>query len=46
MLKTTITQSHKRLHLFSLDSTTVYIGHSQINNSSPWPMGVPRLHFP
>jgi len=39
-------KAEQRLHLFFLDSTTVYIGYSQINNSSPWPMGVPRLRFP
>ncbi|WP_297923346.1 23S rRNA (cytidine(2498)-2'-O)-methyltransferase RlmM [uncultured Agitococcus sp.] len=39
-------KAEQRLHLFFLDSTTVYIGYSQMNNSSPWPMGVPRLRFP
>lgn len=35
-----------KLHLFFLDSTRVYVGYSQPNNSSPWPMGIPRLRFP
>lgn len=32
-----------RLHLFWLNSSTVYIGLSYPNNSAPWPMGIPRL---
>ena len=32
-----------RLHLFWLDSSTVYLGLSYPNNSAPWPMGIPRL---
>ena len=35
-----------RLHLFFLNSTTVYLGISRPGNSSPWPMGIPRLKFP
>ncbi len=39
-------KAHKNLHLFFLDSTAVYIAFSEVNNSSPWPMGIPRLRFP
>ncbi len=35
-----------RLHLFFLNSTTVHVGISRPGNSSPWPMGIPRLKFP
>ncbi len=35
-----------RLHLFFLNSTTVYVGMSRPVNSSPWPMGIARLKFP
>ena len=35
-----------RLHLFFLNSTTVYVGLSRPVNSSPWPMGIARLKFP
>ena len=35
-----------RLHLFFLNSTTVYVGLARPDNSSPWPMGIPRLKFP
>ncbi|MDD5034328.1 MAG: 23S rRNA (cytidine(2498)-2'-O)-methyltransferase RlmM [Methylococcaceae bacterium] len=35
-----------RLHLFFIDSTTVYVGLSRPGNSSPWTMGIPRLKFP
>lgn len=38
--------SAPRLHLFFLDSATVYVGISRLGNSSPWPMGIPRLKFP
>lgn len=32
-----------RLHLFWLNSSTVYLGISYPNNAAPWPMGIPRL---
>ena len=32
-----------RLHLFWLNSSTVYLGMSYPNNASSWPMGIPRL---
>lgn len=35
-----------RLHLFFLNSTTVYVGLSRPQNASPWPMGIVRLKFP
>ena len=35
-----------RLHLFFAGSTTVCIGMSDPDNSSPWTMGVPRLRLP
>lgn len=38
--------SAPRLHLFFLSSSSVYIGWSRPGNSSPWPMGIPRLKFP
>lgn len=39
-------QLNTRLHLCFLSSTAAAIGISNINNSSPWPMGIPRLRFP
>lgn len=36
--------SHRpRLHLFWLNSSTVYLGITYPSNSAPWPMGIPRL---
>ncbi|MBN1904572.1 MAG: 23S rRNA (cytidine(2498)-2'-O)-methyltransferase RlmM [Deltaproteobacteria bacterium] len=35
-----------RLHLFFLNSDRVYMGISEIDNSSPFYMGIPRLKFP
>lgn len=35
-----------RLHLFFIDSATVYLGLSWPGNASPWLMGIPRLRFP
>jgi 23S rRNA (cytidine2498-2'-O)-methyltransferase len=35
-----------RLHLFFLNSTSMYLGLSRPGNSSPWPMGIPRLRCP
>jgi 23S rRNA (cytidine2498-2'-O)-methyltransferase len=39
-------ESGLRLHLFFLTSDRVYAGVSDISNSSPWYMGIPRLKFP
>jgi len=38
--------SAPRLHLFFIDSATVYVGLSRPGNSSSWPMGIPRLKLP
>jgi len=35
-----------RLHLFFLNSSTLYAGVSHVANSSPLPMGIPRLKMP
>jgi len=35
-----------RLHLFFLNSTTVYPAQSWPDNASPWLLGIPRLKFP
>jgi 23S rRNA (cytidine2498-2'-O)-methyltransferase len=35
-----------RLHLFFQTSAAVSIGVSHPGNSSPWPMGIPRLRLP
>lgn len=40
------TQSTQRLHICFFSSSAAAIGFSSINNSSPWPMGIPRLRFP
>ncbi len=40
------TASLPRLHLFFLNSASAYVGISRPGNSSPWPMGIPRLKFP
>jgi len=39
-------KSLPRLHLFFINSTTVYAGLSWPGNASPWPMGIPRLKLP
>lgn len=38
--------SRNRLHLFFLNSSEVYLGFSDVGNSSRWCMGIPRLKFP
>jgi 23S rRNA (cytidine2498-2'-O)-methyltransferase len=35
-----------RLHVCLLDRMRVLLGTSDPDNSSPWPMGIPRLRFP
>lgn len=35
-----------RLHVCFLSSNAAAIGYSKIYNSSPWPMGIPRLRLP
>lgn len=32
-----------RLHIFFIDSATAWLGIADPDNSSPWPMGIPRL---
>jgi 23S rRNA (cytidine2498-2'-O)-methyltransferase len=32
-----------RLHIFFTDHSSAWLGISDLNNSSPWPMGIPRL---
>jgi 23S rRNA (cytidine2498-2'-O)-methyltransferase len=44
MLKTE--KALPRLHVFFLNSATAYVGYSNPGNSSPWPMGIPRLKMP
>jgi 23S rRNA (cytidine2498-2'-O)-methyltransferase len=39
-------KSGLRLHLFFLSSDRVFMGLSEIKNSSPFYMGIPRLKFP
>jgi len=36
-------ENRARLHLFWLNSSTVYLGISYPHNAAPWPMGIPRL---
>jgi len=36
----------RRLHICLIDDASVVIGMSDSRNSSPWPMGIPRLKFP
>lgn len=35
-----------RLHICFLSTNAAYIGYADINNSSPYAMGIPRLKFP
>lgn len=35
-----------RLHLFFISGTDIRLGLSEDDNSSPWPMGIPRLRMP
>ncbi|WP_290633720.1 23S rRNA (cytidine(2498)-2'-O)-methyltransferase RlmM [Aquisalimonas sp.] len=39
-------QARQRLHLLFTDSATVFPGTSPVDNSSPWPLGIPRLRMP
>jgi len=39
-------RSPDRLHIFFVGGTACYVGVSAIGNSSPWPMGIPRLRMP
>lgn len=35
-----------RMFLFVLSGTEIYLGYAPLNNSAPWPQGIPRLKFP
>ncbi|HYC35411.1 MAG TPA: 23S rRNA (cytidine(2498)-2'-O)-methyltransferase RlmM [Usitatibacter sp.] len=39
-------KGHPRLHVFFLGGTACHVGISAIDNSAPWPMGIPRLKAP
>lgn len=38
--------SRWRVHVCLLSGTAAYAGFSDIHNSAPWPMGIPRLRLP
>jgi 23S rRNA (cytidine2498-2'-O)-methyltransferase len=38
--------SSRRLHVCFVATDIAYVGYASRDNSSPWPMGVPRLRFP
>lgn len=40
------TDAERRIHACFLSGTAAYGGYAEVNNSAPWPMGVPRLKFP
>lgn len=40
------TKSDLRCHVCFMSTHAAYLGYSSISNSSPWPMGIPRLKFP
>ncbi len=45
--KKILQEKHKwRLHLVFITGTEAYLGVSPLNNSSFWPMGIPRLRLP
>jgi 23S rRNA (cytidine2498-2'-O)-methyltransferase len=39
-------RSPDRLHVFFIGGSACYVGVSAIDNSSSWPMGIPRLRMP
>jgi len=39
-------QARDRLHVFFVGGTACHVGTSRPGSSSPWPMGIPRLHMP
>jgi 23S rRNA (cytidine2498-2'-O)-methyltransferase len=39
-------RSPDRLHVFFVGGSACYVGVSALANSSPWPMGIPRLRMP
>jgi 23S rRNA (cytidine2498-2'-O)-methyltransferase len=36
----------ERLHVFFIGGTACHVGTTIVGNSSPWPMGIPRLRMP
>lgn len=38
--------AEERLHVFFVGGRACYVGTSAVGNSSPWPMGIPRLRMP
>lgn len=39
-------EAEDRLHVFFVGGRAAYVGVSRVGNSSPWPMGIPRLRMP
>jgi 23S rRNA (cytidine2498-2'-O)-methyltransferase len=39
-------QAQDRLHVFFVGGLACHVGISRVGNSSPWPMGIPRLRMP
>ena len=39
-------EAPERLHVFFVGSLACHVGISAVGNSSPWPMGIPRLRMP
>lgn len=39
-------QAEERLHVFFVGGRACYVGVAAVANSSPWPMGIPRLRMP
>lgn len=35
-----------RLLLFALSGSEIFVGYAPVQNSAPWPLGIPRLKFP
>jgi 23S rRNA (cytidine2498-2'-O)-methyltransferase len=40
------TEAQERVHVFFVGGRAAYVGVSTVGNSSPWPMGIPRLRMP
>lgn len=45
-LKKKVNNKSNRLMLFVLSGCEMFVGYAPVNNSAPWPLGVPRLKFP
>lgn len=43
---TDVARSPDRLHVFFVGGSAAYVGVSALSNSSPWPMGIPRVRMP